>query len=221
MNSASVKKVFVVGIFLIMYILWQALGTLSEYYPINNYPPAHDGPILLFGDALATTSDIGYVGILEKRLGVNIEVVGYASSTIESTAREAAQSIVKRRPSVVIFSFGDVSDKTQWSSARHIDDLRRMIRAAQNEGAVTVLMGARREKPGGEGEREIKKLARETRSIAAVNILSTIADKPEYWDGNVPNTEGYLRIADLVAPTLEGLTFGITQHSDMAPAAEN
>ena len=84
MNSVAVKKVLVIGIFFIAYVLWQAIGTLSEYYPIYNYPPLHKGPIILFGDALAATSSIGFVGILEKRLDLQIE--------IESSARIFAKT---------------------------------------------------------------------------------------------------------------------------------
>ena len=217
MNNVGVKKILVIGIFFIIYVLWQAVGTLSEYYPIYNYPPLHKGPIILFGDALVATSSISFVSILEKRLDLQIEIESSASSTIESTARDAPARILERKPSVVIFCFSDISGQTQLDDARSTLDLRGMIRAAQKEGAVTVLLGARREKAGGEHERRIKQFARETHSITILNILSTIAENPKYWDKNMPNAEGHMRIADVVAPLLEGLSFGIIANQHTTP----
>ena len=217
MNSVAVKKVLVIGIFFIAYVLWQAIGTLSEYYSIYNYPPLHKGPIILFGDALAATSSIGFVGILEKRLDLQIEIESSASSTIESTARDAPARIRERKPSVVIFCFSDISGQTQLDDARSALDLREMIRAAQNEGAVTVILGAAREPDGGEHGLIIKRLARETHSLTVLNILSTITDNPKYWDKNMPNANGNMRIADIVAPLLEGLTFGISAMQQTGP----
>ncbi len=212
MNGGAVKKVLVVGIFFIAYVLWQAVGTLSEYYPIHNYPPAHKGPIVLFGDALTVASSTSFVGILEKRLGIEIEVESTATSTLQSAASVVPARILERRPGAVIFCFSDTNDRTQWNDTHYVEDLRGMIHAAQKEGAVTVLLGARREGAGSEHERIIKKLARETGSITVVNILSTIADDPRYWSNDLPNMEGNIRIADIVAPALEGLSFGITEN---------
>ncbi len=217
MKSTAVKKVFVIGIFLIVYVLWQAIGSLSEYYPIYNYPPLHKGPIIFLGDTLAATSSIGFVGVLEKRLNLQIEIESSASRTMESAASDTVALILERKPSAVIFCYSGINGRALWDDSRSTDYLREMIRAAQHEGAVTVLLGAERETSGGKHERIIKQFARETHSFTALNILSTITDNPKYWDKNMPNAEGNMRIADVLAPTLEGITFSMTDMQQTTP----
>ena len=62
MTSAAVKKTLLIGVLFIAYVFWQALGTLSQYYPITNYPPKHAGPVVLFGDRFSV-SHTGFVSI--------------------------------------------------------------------------------------------------------------------------------------------------------------
>ena len=103
------------------------------------------------------------------------------------------------------------TDRSEEGVRVYLADLRELTLAAQKEGAVTVLLGAERGDTNKTYEKSIKRLARETRGIVVPNILTTIDSNARFWNGDIPNDEGELRIADLIAPSLEGLTIGIAQ----------
>ena len=207
MGSKTTKRAVLIGTALILYILWLALGTLSEYYPIKNYPPAQYGSILLFGDSLATTSGVGFTNILEKRLDISIMTRIIATGTLHSNTEYVAREIVQQKPRIVIFCFSDNNEVGNLAQAQYQGDLRTVIADAQQSGAVTLLLGASRIHPNAQQEDILMQLARETHSIIVPNILLFVENNQHYWDNNALNAGGNLRVADMIAPTLEGLTF--------------
>lgn len=216
MKSGAIKKALLIAILLIAYILWQAIGTLSEYYPINNYPPPHRGEMTFLGDGLSQKNNHGFVSLLSKRLAVPINDRSIASTSMHEAKIEIEKIIKATQPSVVILCYKN-TDRSEEGVRVYLADLRELTLAAQKEGAVTVLLGAERGDTNKIYEKSIKRLARETRSIVVPNILTTIDSNARFWNGDIPNDEGELRIADLIAPSLEGLTIGIAQNTSSTP----
>ena len=210
MKSGAIKKALLIAILLIVYILWQAIGTLSEYYPINNYPPPHKGEMTFLGDGLSQKNERGFISLLSKRLAVPMSDRSIASTSLREAKTEIENTIKAVQPSVVIFCYKN-TDRSEEGMRAYLADLRELVLIAQKEGAVTVLLGAERGDTNKAYEKSIKKVARETRSIVVPNILTTIDSNEKFWSGDIPNDEGGLRIADLIAPSLESLTIGLTQ----------
>ena len=205
MGNATTKKVLFVGVLIICYMLWQAAVAVIEYYPITNYPPHFRGPVVLFGDDIITPGEEGLASVLGKRLDIEIEDRSATSTHVSGAQSMVNHDLATLHPNVVIFCFRDNGHDI------YFQDLRKLVGAAQQEGAVVVLLGATTEKDRVPYEHRMLRLARETGALAVANILSQTAGDPSYWSGPVPNAKGNLRIADLVAPTLEGLSVGSSQ----------
>ena len=215
MKGETLKKILLIGALLIIFILWQAVKTISEYYPITNYPPTHKGQIMFLGNQFCAQGVEGFVSILSQRLGVPINDQSSSTSSIDLMGTSLTEKLNQLEPSVVIFCFApeDSSGKTE----AYFTALRTMIISAQKHGVVTVLLGANRETRDSSYNKHIGQIARATGSLTVPNILEPIALDAKYWNEQQPNNSGNLKIADFVAPTLEGLVMGMNENTSTTP----
>lgn len=178
--------------------------------PITNYPP-HGTNIIALGDSLtsgvgASTKETNYVGVLEKRLNITIRNAGVPGNTTRDALLRLDRDVLIFKPNIVIVFLGGNDVLQQIPSTETFGNLKRIIGEIQASGAVVILIGVPSGLMGDKNADEFKTLADKTGSLYVENALQGIIGNPKLlFDEVHPNDAGYMRVADKIAPILEGL----------------
>ena len=214
MKSESKKKIFLVIGCIFIYFIYQIVSLYGGQYPIVNFPPK--GPVIVaFGDSLtegigATSIERGYVGVLERRLGITIINRGVSGNTTEDALVRLDADITPLHPNIVIILLGGNDYLKHIPQQETFANLKQIIAKVQGEGAVVLLLGVRGGLLHDKFGPDFETLARETGSIYVPNILDGIYGNAKLMSDEVhPNDAGYMKIADKIAPTLDGIVLSI------------
>ena len=190
--------------------LFLALWSGQEY---ANYPPAHTGPWVAFGDSL--TSGYGasdgndYPALLGKRLSMPVLNRGTPGATTQDAVIELDE-ILRLRPAVVLLCFGGNDSLKSVPHERTFQNLSFVIDQLHHSGACVVLIGIRSANLRDQYRSQFKKLAKTKRVPYLPNILDDVLGNPGLMSDYVhPNDQGYAaitdRIVDFLRPLLPGL----------------
>ena len=176
---------------------WYAL----RGYDIVNAPP-RPGPVVAFGDSLVAGSGASegndFVSLLAQKIErpiLNLGVPG--NTTMDALAR--LESVRSQHPSVVFILLGGNDYLRRLSSATTFENLKTIILALQEDGAVTVLIGVRGGVLKDNFESSFEKLAEETGSVYVPDALDGILGNANLMaDAVHPNDAGYALIAEKV-----------------------
>jgi lysophospholipase L1-like esterase len=202
-------KFLFIGLLFLGFFAWQFLGGLFFSYPIVNYPP-RGSSVMVVGDSLsvgvgASAPDRGYVGVLAKRLSVDIANAGISGETSKSALLHVDADLAKYDPDIVMVVLGGNDILGKIPPKETFDDIRQLIDKAQRSGAVVYLVGFQRF-PHDEYAEGFEALARESGALYTPDLLGGIIGNGEYMSDEVhPNDRGYERVADKLAPLLESL----------------
>lgn len=169
--------------------------------------------ILAFGDSLVTgygaETDGGFVTHVSRSLGVPITNQGRNGDTTAS-AQTRLETVLTFNPDITIILLGGNDALRQVPVSDVEENLTETIKAFTNSGSHVILLGVL----GGIGfsdpyESMFGRLAELPEVVYVPNILSgIITNRSLMSDAIHPNEEGYRRIAERVAPILEGVCVG-------------
>ena len=187
------------------------LAFFFDSYPVKNYPQ-RVGTIIAFGDSLtvgvgASLPENGYVNILSGRFGVPITNSGISGNTTNDGLVRLESDVLSKHPSVVILLLGANDYLRKIPEDETFTNLRTMIDRIQADGAVVLLVGVRGGLFHDKFDDRFSDLARESGCLFVPNVLDGVIGDVKYSsdDGIHPNDQGYLKMADKIAPELASL----------------
>ncbi len=208
---SSIKQVFIFIAIVLGIVLWRGASELFQYYPIVNFPPKGQ-VVLALGDSItsgvgASAKEKNYIGLLEKRLSVQIINRGVSGATSKDILISADNIISEIHPNIVILLIGGNDILQQVLPQETLNNVREVIRIAQKHGAVVFLIGIQKQQNDAYGV-GFEKIAHELGAVYVPDILEGIFGNSEFmYDEVHPNDKGYLKIADKIAPQLEGIIY--------------
>lgn len=226
-SEGKQKRYLIVGVIFI-FLIYQIVSLYGGQYPIINFPPK--GPVIVaFGDSLtegvgASTPDNGYVGVLERRLGITIVNRGVSGNTTADALARIDEDITALHPNIVIVLLGGNDYLKKIPQQETFANLSQIIKKVQSEGAVVILLGVRGGLLHDKFSDDFQALAKATGSLYVPNVLDGVLGNSKLMSDEVhPNDAGYMKIADKIAATLDGVVLSTPApqtHLDTAPAVD-
>lgn len=209
MKSSDIRKPLVLVGLILIGAIWQIISLFTSQYPITNYPPKGT-TIVALGDSLTVgvgaSTEHGYIPVLEERLNVSIINKGVSGDTTEEAAKRLQKDVLDLHPNIVLVFLGGNDYLKQVPETETFRNLQSIILRTQRAGATVLLVGVRGGLLRDQFDKNFEQLAKNTGSLFVPNALDGILDNPKLMSDQVhPNDAGYLKIADKIAPTLEGL----------------
>jgi acyl-CoA thioesterase I len=196
----------ILGTLMLIGAMWQIVSMVWSRPHITNYPP-NGNRIVAFGDSLtvgvgASQHESDWVGNIEARLGVHI-IRHAVSGDTTALARKRLDLALSEDPDIFIILLGgnDALHRVPQEETRA--HLSAIIRAAQNQGAVVLLLGVRGGLLLDHREDLYASLSKEFGTAYVPDVLDEIFGVPALMSDPVhPNDAGYLKMADRIAPAL-------------------
>jgi len=173
---------------------------------VKNYPSTSTGPILMFGDSLVEGVGATTGQTLPDQLGrlLQIPVLNYGVSG--DTTRDALvrlEDALSLKPRIAIILLGGNDFLKKIPREETFANLKTIVTAFQNEGAITVVLGVRSGIIGGGADALYEDLVEETESVYLSDVLSGLLGHTELMSDTLhPNDRGYAKIAERLAPLL-------------------
>ncbi len=208
------KKTFIILGVILLVIIGQVWISLDGKYPIVNFPPK-SATIVAFGDSLtvgvgASAPEKNYISLLENRLNMHIENRGLSGDTTRSALVRLDTDVTPLHPGIVIILLGGNDYLQKVPQEETFSNLEQIIRKIQSEKAVVLLIGVRGGLLHDKWDDAFAMLAAKTGSVFVSNILDGIIGDARLMSDEVhPNDAGYLKMADKIAPALEGLVLSM------------
>jgi lysophospholipase L1-like esterase len=210
MNAKSIHKFLVIVGVLAIALIWQTMGGFSKQYPITNFPPKGTN-IIALGDSLtvgvgASSKEKGYVSILEQRFNITIQNEAISGDTTHGALARLERDVLSKQPDIVMILLGSNDYLRQEPIRETFKNLHAIITSIQKKGAVVILIGARGGILGDTFKEDFTTLAHSTGSAFVPGVLDDILGNTKLMTDEIhPNDAGYLKMADKIAPTLEGI----------------
>lgn len=198
-------------VFVLFGAVWQVVALYLDQPQIRNFPPK-GSHIIAIGDSLTTsvgasTSERGFITILEKRLGVTIDNKGVSGDTTRDALLRLKSDVLDQHPDIVMILLGGNDYLRHIPEEETFANLRTIIVTIQADGGVVLLLGIRGGLLADHFADNFENLAKETGSAYVPDVLSAIFGDPVLMSDQIhPNDRGYEKIADKVAPALMRLT---------------
>ena len=208
---SSIKQVFIFIAIVLGIVLWRGASELLQYYPVVNFPPKGQ-VVLALGDSLtygvgASSPEKNYIGVLEKRLSVKIANGAVSGATSKDVLLSADAKISETHPNILMLLVGGNDMLQQVPPQETLNNVSKTIRIAQKHGVVVFLIGIQKHQDDAYAN-GFEKVARKLGAVYVPDILEGILGNSEFMSDEVhPNDKGYLRMADKIASTLEGIIF--------------
>ncbi len=214
MKSEGKKKLYLIIAGIFIFLIYQIVSQYGGLYPIVNFPPK--GPIIVaLGDSLtlgvgASTPDNGYLGVLERRLGITIVNRGVSGNTTADALARIDTDIIPLHSDIVIILLGGNDYLKKIPQEETFANLSQIIKKVQSQGAVVLLLGVRGGLLHDKFNADFQTLARSTGSLYVANVLDGVFGNAKLMSDEVhPNDAGYMKIADKIAPILDGIVLSV------------
>lgn len=169
--------------------------------------------MIAIGDSLvvgvgAGSPEKGFIPILEKRLNITIANKGTSGDTTHDALLRLSKDVLDEKPDIVIVLLGGNDFLRHVPAEETFANLRLIIGQIQSRGAIVLLLGIRGGIIADHYDDDFAALAKATGSLYVSNVLEGLVGNNTLMSDEIhPNDKGYERIADRVAPVLEGLIF--------------
>ena len=199
-------KPFLFGIIIVLLIASGGVWYFWTDDVVKNYSSTSTGPILMFGDSLVEGVGATVGQTLPDQLGrlLQIPVLNYGVSG--DTTRDALvrlEDALSLKPRIAIILLGGNDFLKKIPREETFANLKTIVTAFQNEGALTVVLGVRSGIIGGGADALYEDLVKETASVYLSDVLSGLFGHTELMsDALHPNDRGYAKIAERLAPLL-------------------
>jgi len=199
-------KPFLFGIIIVLLIASGGVWYFWTDDVVKNYSSTSTGPILMFGDSLVEGVGATVGQTLPDQLGrlLQIPVLNYGVSG--DTTRDALvrlEDALSLKPRIAIILLGGNDFLKKIPREETFANLKTIVTAFQNEGAITVVLGVRSGIIGGGADALYEDLVKEAASVYLSDVLSGLFGHTELMsDALHPNDRGYAKIAERLAPLL-------------------
>jgi lysophospholipase L1-like esterase len=189
----------IVYIFIGLFILYHFHTIASAAPKIRNINPKGKN-IICFGDSITAgygaKGNMNYPAQLSRIISRPVINAGRIGDTTSSALRRLKKDVLSRSPKIVIITLGGNDLKNGIPKEIAFRNLRYIVKAIQNQGALVIIGGI--SFPGidrGYG-RSYVALAAETRALLIPNILANIVNNKNLMHDRIhPNKRGYYLIA--------------------------
>lgn len=177
---------------------------------LRNFPPSGRS-VAILGDSIAagvgaSTPEKGFVSLVAQRLGVPIANSGRSGDTTEDGLARIDADVLAHDPDIVVIELGGNDHLKRVPVAQTFANLDLLISRAQEKGAMVVVLGIRGGLFGDGFDDAFDALSERCGCIVVPDILDGIFGDGRYMADPVhPNDRGHEKIADKVAPVLEGI----------------
>lgn len=203
------KKAWIVLLFLLLlgggmlWFFWWREG------PVKNFPSTKNGPILFFGDSLVegvgASQGHDLPSLVAQGIGVPVLNYGVAGDTTRLVLGRLDQAL-SENPKLVLILLGGNDFLQKVPRAETFSNLKQIVLAFQNEGAMVVVLGVRSGLLSGGADTEYETLAKDTQSAYISDVLKGVfANAGLMSDSLHPNDRGYAIMAERIIPVVKKL----------------
>jgi acyl-CoA thioesterase-1 len=166
---------------------------------IRNLPPSGEA-IICFGDSLTSgygaSEGMDYPSRLSRMLRRPVINAGVAGDTTGSALDRLQSDVLTHSPRIVLITLGGNDLKNRVPRATAFANLKRIVKAIQDRGALVIIGGIDLPLFGRGFGRAYEALATETGAILIPDILDGIFGKRQLMSDPIhPNDAGYERVA--------------------------
>lgn len=194
---------------LLIPILLLALWWLWPHPKVAHLTP-REGPIIVLGDSLAagvgSENGLGYVGVLQKRLGIEIVNRGISGDTTAQGLARLQKDVLSQHPALVIVELGGNDFLQKLPPEQTASNLDLIVEHIQAQKAAVLLLGAQSGLFSNRASKMYAELARRRQTGLVLNVLDGILTRADLKaDAIHPNQRGYEAMADKIEPELRYL----------------
>ena len=170
--------------------------------------PSQPNEVIAFGDSLVfgigTTTGNNFVSVLAQRLSISIRNAGFPGDTTASALARLPNSVLSRRPSLVIVLLGANDLFENVPVVQRVNNIRSILQQIRTNGAKAVLVGLTVDPTLDPFEGALPEIASQTSSSFVPGVLDGWYGDPAYMaaDGTHPNNAGHKIMADRIEPVL-------------------
>lgn len=159
------------------------------------------GDSLSFG--LGAESNHGYIGVLQKRLGLEIVNKGVSGDTSKMALDRLQADVLDLKPALVLVELGGNDFMQKVPVDETFANLDRIITSVQAQQTPVLLIGVQSGLFGNKAAGRYRKLADQRHTGLVANALSDILTRADLKSDAIhPNDKGYEKMADEVEPEL-------------------
>lgn len=200
-------KFFLIALsFLIVLSVVSWLFWAENSYPIINANPTGI-QIIAFGDSLTAGFGAGkefaYPASLSEKTGVNVVNKGVSGDTTADGLKRLKRDVLDQDPKIVLLGLGGNDFLRKHDKNATFDNLRQMIKAIQQTGALVIIVSV--DFPlGGSWTKRYRELSEETGCPQVADILGGIFGHRDLMSDQIhPNPKGYAIMAEKILPVLQ------------------
>lgn len=165
------------------------------------------GPIVVLGDSLSfgfgAESNHGYIGVLQKRLNLEIINKGVSGDTTKQGLDRLQRDVLDLKPGLVIVELGGNDFMQKVPLEETFANLDQIISRVQAQQTPVLLVGVQSGLFGDKAADKYKKLADQRHTGLVANAMGNILTQPDLKSDAIhPNDKGYEVMADRVEPEL-------------------
>ena len=194
------KKLTLAALLLVALIWWLLPRRVDFLVP-------QSGPIVVLGDSLSVglgaESNHGYIGVLQKRLNLEIINKGVSGDTSKMGLERLQKDVLDLKPALVIVALGGNDFMQKVPLNETFANLDQIVSRIQAQRTPVLLVGVKSGLFGNEASGHYKQLANQRHTGLVVNAMGNILASPDLKSDAIhPNDKGYEVMADNVEPEL-------------------
>ncbi len=185
--------------FIVIFISMIIFFFIPSSYEIKNADPTGE-VIICFGDSLTygtgAAKGMDYPSQLSRLIGIEVVNAGVPGDTT-AKALNRIDEIIEMNPRIVLITLGGNDLKNRVNKEIVFENLEKLIRIIQNNGALVILGGIDVPFWGRGFGKAYVELAEKTGSVLIQNIFKDILGKPQLMSDSIhPNSKGYTIMAN-------------------------
>ncbi len=185
----------VAALLIIVAVLWVGISLFSSGPDIKNPDPAGRN-IICFGDSLTygtgASEGMDYPSRLADMVDDPVINAGVPGDTTAEAQARLERDVLARDPKMVLITLGGNDLKNGVDREAAFENLRRIVEAIQDAGALVVIGGVNIPFYGRGFGDAYRELAAETGAVLIPNVFDDIMGKPDRMSDQIhPNDAGY------------------------------
>ena len=166
-----------------------------------------NGPIVVLGDSLSfgfgAESNHGYIGVLQKRLNLEIINKGVSGDTSKMALERLQKDVLDLKPALVIVELGGNDFMQKVPLDETFANLDQIVTRIQAQRTPVLLVGIKSGIFANEASSHYKQLANQRHTGLVINAMGNILTSADLKSDAIhPNDKGYEVMADNVEPEL-------------------
>lgn len=178
---------------------------------VKNLQTGTGKQIIVLGDSIAAgyglPKEQAFPSILSRKLGIPILNRSVSGDTTGMGLQRLPKDVIDEDPWLVIVELGGNDYLRKVPKAQTEENLRQIVTAIQQQGAIVVLLGINVGRIGDEYKEMFDRVAKDTKAYLIPQILKGIIDNPKHRQDDIihPNATGQEFLATRVAEELQPL----------------